>query len=424
MSDLKQVDGVHMHLENKSVSKKFFWLLWIMYAVVYMTKNCYSAAMASIVHEGVLTKSQTGLITTAFYFVYAPLQILGGIFADKYNAEKMIKIGLVGSGIANLIIFFNQDYYVMLLAWIFNAIVQFGLWPALFKIISSQLEKEYRIKGVYFITFSSICGLLLSYVVAAIVPRWQHNFILSAVSLFIFWVIFHIACRKVDKYMVPDTREKIKEKKTVEPTKSPWKMFWKSGFLLLVVVTAARFIVDNGIKTVSATMLMESYEHISPSIGNMLNTLIIISGVVGVAVVNQFIYPRLIRDEAVATYVLVGISIIPMFVLILLGKAPVFLVVISLCLVAAILSGISLIMSRCSASFAKYGTSGLASGVYNSAASIAITIQSYGVAYVADHTKSGWMVVVWLFIVLLGLGVVCSRIAVPMWKRFKANKIS
>lgn len=68
-----------MHLENKSVSKKFFWTLWIMYAVVYMTKSCYSAAMASIVHEGVLTKSQTGFITAAFYFVYVPLQILGGI---------------------------------------------------------------------------------------------------------------------------------------------------------------------------------------------------------------------------------------------------------------------------------------------------------------------------------------------------------
>ena len=98
-----------MHLENKSVSKRFFWILWVMYAVVYMTKSCYSAAMASIVHEGVFTKSQTGLITAAFYFVYAPLQILGGVFADRYNPERMIKIGLVGSGIANMIIFCNQN---------------------------------------------------------------------------------------------------------------------------------------------------------------------------------------------------------------------------------------------------------------------------------------------------------------------------
>ncbi len=388
-----------------------------MYAVVYMTKNCYSAAMASIVDEGVLTLSQTGFMTTAFYFVYAPLQVLGGIFADKYNPEKMIKIGLIGSGIANLIIFLNQEYYVMLAAWIFNAIVQFALWPAIFKIISSQLETEYRIKGVYFITFSSIVGLLLAYVVAAVVSTWQHNFIISAVGLFLFAIIFHIACRKVEKHMVPDVVEKEKYKTTVDSKESAFKLFWKSGFLLLVVVTTARFIVDNGVKTISATMLMESYEHISPSIGNILNTLVIISGVIGVAVVNQLVYPRLIRNEVVATCVLVGVTLIPFVVLILLGKVPVFLVVVSLCLIAAVLSGVGLIMSHCSARFAKYGKSGVASGVSNAAASLAITVQSYGTAYVAEN--SGWNVVIWIFIGLLGVGVLCSIIAVPMWKRFK-----
>ena len=96
MSEEFSVDGVHMHLQNKKISKNFFWMLWVLYAVVYMTKNCYSAAMASIVDEGILTKSQTGLINAVFYGVYAPFQILGGVFADKYNPEKMIKIGLVG----------------------------------------------------------------------------------------------------------------------------------------------------------------------------------------------------------------------------------------------------------------------------------------------------------------------------------------
>lgn len=421
MSALKRMNKVSMHLENKSVSKKFFWMLWIMYAVVYMTKSCYSAAMASIVHEGVLTKSQTGLITAAFYFVYAPLQILGGVFADKYNPEKMIEIGLIGSGIANLIIFLNQNYYVMLYAWIFNAIVQFALWPALFKIISSQLEMEYRIKGVYYITLSSIVGLLMSYVVAAIVPQWQMNFAVSAMGLFLFSFIFHMACGKVEKYMVPDLQDKQKGTRSEKSKIPTWKMFWLSGFLLLVVVAAMRTMVENGVKTISATMLMESYEHISPSIGNILNTLIIVSGVVGVAIINRFVYPRFIRDEAVATLVLVGISVLPIGLMTLLGQAPVFLILTSLCVAAAILSGINLIMSRCSASFAKYGKSGLASGVSNSAASVAIMVQSYGIAYVAD--VSGWNTVIWLFLALLGIGILCGGIAIPLWKRFKMNKL-
>lgn len=375
--------------------------------------------MASIVHEGVLTKSQTGLISAAFYFVYAPLQILGGVFADKYNPAKMIKIGLIGSGIANLVIYCNQNYYVMLFAWIFNAVIQFALWPALFKIISSQLEREYRIKGIYYITFSSICGLLMAYVVAAIVPRWQYNFAISAVGLFLFGIIFHIACNKVKKHMVPDNQPRKKEQRMTEANVSTWKLFWGSGFLLMVVVAAMRTIVENGVKTLSATMLMESYEHISPALGNILNTLIIIAGVIGVAVVNGVIYPRIIRDEAVATLVLVGVAIIPILVMTLLGKAPVLLVVTSLCVAAAILSGINLIMSRCSAGFVRYGKNGLASGVANAAASVAIMIQSYGTAYVAD--QAGWKLVVWLFIALLSASVLCTGVAIPLWRRFKTN---
>ena len=309
----------------------------------------------------------------------------------------------------------------MLLAWIFNAVVQFALWPALFKIISSQLENEYRIKGIYYITFSSICGLLMAYVVAAIVPRWQHNFAISAGGLFLFGFIFHVACNWVEKYMVPDTQERQARRKTVESKTPTWKLFWVSGFLLMVVVAAVRTIVENGVKTLSATMLMESYEHISPSLGNMLNTLIIVAGVVGVAIVNQFIYPRLIRDEAIATVILVGATMIPILVIFLLGKAPVFVMVASLCIATAILSGINLIMSRCSASFVKYGKNGLASGIANAAASVAIMIQSYGTTYVADH--AGWKMVVWLYTALLGVGILCAAVAVPLWRRFKVNKI-
>ena len=85
------------HLTDKRVSLTFFVYIWIMWAVIYMTKNCFSAAMASIVHDGIMTKSQTGLILAAFYFVYAPFQVLGGKLADRYSSEKLILIGVFGA---------------------------------------------------------------------------------------------------------------------------------------------------------------------------------------------------------------------------------------------------------------------------------------------------------------------------------------
>lgn len=71
---------INIHLENKKASRSFFVFIWILYALVYMTKNCFSGALSSIVAEGSLTLTEASIINGAFYAAYAPLQILGGIF--------------------------------------------------------------------------------------------------------------------------------------------------------------------------------------------------------------------------------------------------------------------------------------------------------------------------------------------------------
>ena len=107
---------VNIHLENRVESRHFFWFIWLLYAVVMMTKNSFNAALTVIVAEGILTKSQTGTFSTVFYLVYAPLQIVGGLAADRHSPERLIKIGLFGAALANIVIVINQNYYVMLVA--------------------------------------------------------------------------------------------------------------------------------------------------------------------------------------------------------------------------------------------------------------------------------------------------------------------
>jgi sugar phosphate permease len=105
------LSDINIHLENKRASRVFFIFMWLMYAFVYMTKNCFSGALAAIVEEGTLTLTQATVINAAFYVAYAPLQILGGIFADKYSLSNLLNLRLVdsgrhdiGSGIQNLLL--------------------------------------------------------------------------------------------------------------------------------------------------------------------------------------------------------------------------------------------------------------------------------------------------------------------------------
>ena len=43
---------------------------WLLYAIISMTKNAFGASMASIVGEGLFTKSLAGTINAGYYVFY------------------------------------------------------------------------------------------------------------------------------------------------------------------------------------------------------------------------------------------------------------------------------------------------------------------------------------------------------------------
>ena len=410
----------HVHFENKKISMRFFWLIWAIYTVTYMTKNCFSAAMASIVFEGVMTKSQTGLITAIFYIVYAPLQIVGGIAADRYDPERLVKIGLIGGCIANLIIFFNQNYYLVLIVWALNAVVQFGIWPSIFKIMSAQLEPTERRPAIFYMSFSTSAGLMLAYLIAAVVPKWQYNFIISSASLLALAVILHIVTKFVDPYFVKDkekthkTGEKFEEEFSKIKTS---KLFLESGLYILLVVVFLRVIILYFAKTLSATMLMESYDNVSPSIGNILNVIIIGVSTLGTLLVKTVLYPKHIKSAPTGIAIMLIVSLIFTVPLIFVGKINLIIVTVSLCVLAGSLAAGQLFTNYCSLRFEKFGKSGIVSGVTNAVVSVAVVVNSYGVTKAAEIFS--WKTVSKCALVMLAISLALTLIALPFWKNFK-----
>ncbi len=76
--------------------------------------------MVFIVDRVLITKFETGVITAMSYVSHSIMQIVGGVVIDKINQERFITIGLLGAAASNIVIYFNQNYVVMLLAWSFN----------------------------------------------------------------------------------------------------------------------------------------------------------------------------------------------------------------------------------------------------------------------------------------------------------------
>ncbi len=411
-----------VHLENKRISRMLFVFIWITYALVYMTKSCFSGALAAIVDEGALTLTQASLINAAFYAVYTPLQILGGVFADKYSPERLIVIGLLGSALANAVIFINQNFFVMLIAWIFNAMVQFSLWPAIFKIISSQLVRSDRSQMIFFISFASSGGLVITYAVSAVVPKWQYNFAISSIVLIVLAIALLILCQKLSPLLKKDLETAAVEKRESSarvPQRSTAALFLASGFYAMMVAVLLRAMVENGTKTLSSTMLMQSYESISPMLGNLLNTLIIFAGIAGTVIVRFLVFPRLIKNE-LACFIAMFCLAIPFAVLLrFVGALPPALIVIALCCISMLLSPTVLLTQHFNMRFIPYKKNGTAAGALNAAASLGFTLQYCVFGPVAESL--GWPIVTTLWIAMIALGALSITFALRPFRKFREN---
>ena len=417
---MKLLSDTNIHLENKRMSRAFFLYLWIMYAVVYMTKNCFSGALAAIVEEGSLTLTEASLINASFYIVYAPLQILGGVFADKYSPEKLIVVGLFGSAVSHTVIFFNQNFWVMLAAWMFNALIQFSLWPAVFKIVSSQLVRSDCRKMVFYMPFASSGGLILAYTVSAFIPKWIYNFAVSAISLVLAGIFMLIFCKRLGPVFVKD-REPVKVK-AVDPADDPGRgystfgILWVSGFFMVLPAVVIRFMVENGAKSMSPTMLSQCYESISPAIGNLLNILIILAGTMGMILAKLFLYPKIIKNEVVGFILMMTLCLPFLGLLFFVGELPVWMMVLSLCMVSMLLTAGGLLLQYFNMRFVKYGLSGTVAGVLNAGASFGIVLQYCLFGSLAD--RFGWRVVTALWIGSMVVAVACTLFSLRPVKRF------
>jgi sugar phosphate permease len=308
----------------------------------------------------------------------------------------------------------------MLGSWVFNAIIQFALWPSVFKIMSSQLVRSDRSKMIFYMSFSSSGGLITTYIISALLPHWKYNFLVSAIILVLCAVVLLIYCKHLNPLMKKDyvKTSVISEADGGNKKMSTVKLFLISGFFTLLPAVLIRTMVENGTKTLSPTMLMQSYENISPSTGNLLSIFIIIAGVLGTLLIKLVLFPRIIKNEIVAYLIMMFAALPFTIVLRFVGDIPSWLVILSLSMISMSLSATHLLTQYFNMLYIPYGKNGTAAGIINAAASLGMVFQYCVFGPIADNAGS-WVPVTTLWIVMVSVGIAfCAVTAIPA-KKFR-----
>lgn len=403
-------------LEDIKKSRLIVIALWLIYASAYFGRTCYSAAIASIVSNGVYTKSEIGLVGTAFFICYGAGQIISGFAGDRVNPFAMILFGILGSSACCFSMAFTKSLSLMAVMWGINGIFQSMLWAPLLRVFSQTINSKLREKAVLNIALSLPVGTVFAYLCSTLIIKyssWKNIFICGGaviLTAFLFGLLSVICSEK------SMTRVSVKPEKSDKNARSKFlPVIISSGLLIIIMPSFLHGMMRDGITNWVPTMITEEYG-VLPSFSVFLTIVLPIFNAFGAYIITP-LYKRLGCNETKTAGICAIFAIIPMTLLLFIGKIPVIVSIILLALTTMSMYSLNyIIISRVPVRFAESGHTSSVTGILNSFAYIGCAVSSYGFGAISQ--KAGWNAVIVIWIISALLTSLFAFSANGKWKKF------
>lgn len=404
-------------MTKERASSKLFWNLFFVYTANIIGKTSFSAATAALVSEKILTKTEAGIIGGGFWLLYAIGQLVGAFLVNKMSAYTMINISIVGATISNFLIPYVREFVPILLLWGLNGVLQFGLWPAVLKLVSEEMVPKQRVGAMGRLAFCYCLGSVVSYIFSAAilaVSSWEYIFIvcglvngLSLVSSLHGWR----KCSPVLKEI-----ETTNKKTHYEKGKLSWKLIWGSGLIFFCLMVVIKSIADNGIKNWMPTIMVETYGA-TPSFTSMLSVGLLLVNLLGV-VVTTFVYEKVKSDE-LKTLIILYVTILPMMLMLFnFRNMNIWICTVLMSAVTLLFYGSGQVISmHYPGRFHKWNLVASVGAIINCFAAVGNMAATYFGGFIADHFGWGVMIGVWNALVVVFIVIAIS--IYPLWRKFR-----
>ena len=152
------------YLQSEKYSRLIFIACFAAYSASYIGRINFSAALPAIIGDGFFTKTEAGIIGSAFFIVYGAFQIINGFLGDKISPFKMITAGTFLSAVANVSMTFCTTNIQMAIVWGFNGFALSLLWASILKILANIINDGMRSKACLNISVTLPIGTILAYI--------------------------------------------------------------------------------------------------------------------------------------------------------------------------------------------------------------------------------------------------------------------
>jgi len=170
--------------------------LWSIYVVYYLLRFSLAGSALFLIKEGRISLVMVGWVYSCFFAAYAIGQLVAGYTADHYSPQRLLRFGLIGSVITNILSYFclawdDAHHVLVLLLWVLNGLFQSMGWAPITKIMSWHCDKEYS-SSASVVSTSFLWGASISWLLSAGISRfwsWEQVFLLPAAIGFLFWLL-------------------------------------------------------------------------------------------------------------------------------------------------------------------------------------------------------------------------------------------
>jgi OPA family glycerol-3-phosphate transporter-like MFS transporter len=196
-------------------------LLWLVYGSFYLNRLNISPVIPLIMRDLNISHAHMGLITTSFFLAYSLTQFPAGYLGYLLGYKRVIAIGAIISGGANLLFSAGNGLTYLILCQGLNGLGQGGAWSPSVGIVANWFDRTERgrVFGIY-VTCTSVFTIL-SYVISSVLGYkfgWRMPFIVPPLIITTVILLFWIMVRESPQEMPPNPVPDVNKETILSPS--------------------------------------------------------------------------------------------------------------------------------------------------------------------------------------------------------------
>jgi MFS family permease len=240
-------------------------VLTLVWLVDYVDRAVVPLALPAISHDLQIGKADAGLVLTVYYFLYAALQVPGGILADRWGARRTMALAVVACSVSTALNALVTGYPALLGVRALFAVSIAAIPGATMKMLAERVRPARRLTANGIMFGTTLAGGAVAPSLAAPVVEyagWRTAFLLvAAVSL--------LAIPAV--WLVPPALQAKKNGTELTPQQRTARLLTRSPLWRFALLTGGIDFVGYGIQSWLPTYLI-NVRHLTVTVTGALVT--------------------------------------------------------------------------------------------------------------------------------------------------------